>query len=543
MSYYRIALVAPMDYCPDDPTWNCLEYLRLRGHAAEVIDPRRFPNALCDGAPNEDALCPFITRFKPDYLGDGSEGPEAILEELEASGRRGADEPAPRFVVFGFVGPDNFGDELIFSILCDQLERRFPNAHVQLIGHNPQATLSRHGVVSVTCEDKIGADVMIRGARCLIYMAGIMFDDPFEQYSAGPVDLFLNPHSEIAGQAAFTIMASTYGVPAVYLGIGAGPLRNPDAQRLVRLEAHLGARYLPRDAETERLLLDSGVPAKQIDREADLAFLVRDSLRSLPSTGILRRLGLERTPYVVVSLREHRTVPDDFVPTVAHALSRIAARHELSVVFADLSPTDSTIHDAIAARLAPSCTTLHIGADHPLGDFVDLIDSAHAVIAMRLHCSIVANACGVASIGFDYNEKVRAFYQMMERPDMLMSMKVSSDELVATFDTLQRDAKSDAERIARGARRCRELASEAFEKLEQLLDDHTQPDCPERIFYPRSTSLEEAQRDEALEKLRATEAELIETRTSTTWRAGKVVTALPRALRRSISRIRSTRDD
>lgn len=540
MRYYRIALVAPMNYSPDDPVWNCFEFLRLEGHTVEVIDPRRFPGVLRDGAPDLAMLHSFLNRFKPDYLGDGHEGPEGILKSIEASGRRGHDKPSSRFVVFGFVGPNNFGDELIFSIICNQLEARFPNAHIQLIGHNPLATLSRHGVASITCEDKISADVMIRGARCLIYMAGVMFDDPFEQYSAGPVDLFLNPHSEIGGQTAFTVIASLYNVPAVYLGIGAGPLKNPDAQRLVRLEGRLGARYLPRDAETERLLLDAGVPANQVHTKADLAFLVQSSIDSLPSTGILGQLRLERNGFLVVSLREYRTVPEGFVPVVAHALTEIATHHELPIVLADLSPQDASIHEAIATNLSSSCRLLHVENDHPLGDFVELISSARATIAMRLHCSIVANACGIPSIAFDYNEKVGAFYQKMGRTDMLMPMDASADMIISAFDAIQQNAGNDSNRIAQNAQSCRNLANEAFGELVDLLSNLAAPDCPQRIFYPRSTSLEEVQRNQALEQLHLAEAEIHSLRSSTIWRVGQFATALPRALKRRLSAIHPT---
>ena len=38
MKYYRIAIVAPMEYRNDDLVWTCFETLRLAGHAVEVID-------------------------------------------------------------------------------------------------------------------------------------------------------------------------------------------------------------------------------------------------------------------------------------------------------------------------------------------------------------------------------------------------------------------------------------------------------------------------------------------------------------------------
>ena len=149
MRHYRIAIVAPVEYRADNPVWRCFEDLRLAGHAVELLDPRRFPDIIDErGAPDLRVLAPFLERFRPDCVTVGNEGAESILARLEGTGA-GSDEPARRFVVFGYVGPDNFGDELIFSVVCDQIERRFPGAHIQLIGHDPAATLARHGVVSI----------------------------------------------------------------------------------------------------------------------------------------------------------------------------------------------------------------------------------------------------------------------------------------------------------------------------------------------------------------------------------------------------------
>ncbi len=548
MKYYRIAIVAPMEYRNDDPVWACFETLRLAGHAVEVIDPRRFANCLNeDGSPDMSTLSTFVDRFKPDYIGCGNETAEQILEQLEATGK-GSDAPIRRFVVFGYVGPNNFGDELIFSLICRQIEKRFAGAHIQLIGHDPNATLKRHGIVSTTCDRKIDADVMLRGASALVYMAGIMFDDAFEAWSAGPVDPFLNPRSELGGQTTYTLMATLYDVPAVFLGIGAGPLANADAQRLVRLEARCGARYLPRDAETERLLLAAGVPAAQIDRKADLAFTLEDRPIVTAAKEALRERGLEPSGYIAISLREHRTAPENFVDTMAQAIAQICRSHELKALFIDLSPEDVALHRAIIDRIGDStiCAAIDCFADGDLT--VDLISAARAVIAMRLHCSIVANVRGVQSIGFDYNEKIAAYYELMDRSSFLMPMDAAADRIAETYDRMDAEREGDLELIARGATRCHALAMSAFDELERIVDECPMPVLEKRMLYPRDVSFEEqwwhaaererdearAERDALRAEADALRAEIDRLRGSTAWRVGRAITAAPRALKRAL---------
>lgn len=153
MTFYRIALLGHPVFSEGDPVWDCFEQLSVEGHAVEIIDLERFPGVFdSDGNPDERALEAFRRRFKPDYIAASGESAEEILSRLERSSCEGSAVPFRRFVVFGYVGKDNFGDELIFSTICDEIARRYPDSFVTLIGHDPEATLRRHGVVSVTMD-------------------------------------------------------------------------------------------------------------------------------------------------------------------------------------------------------------------------------------------------------------------------------------------------------------------------------------------------------------------------------------------------------
>ena len=538
MSYYRVAIVAPIEHTEDDSTWRCFEDLRLAGHAAEVVDPRVFPGALdCEGRLDERALAPFLSRFRPHYVSLGGETACDIIERLDRDPAcSGFEMPASRFVVFGYVGPGNFGDELIFSLICREIDRRFPNSYVSLIGHDPVAPFWHHGVVTVLPTDKLGADIMLSGARCLIYMAGLMFDEAFETWGAGSIGLYLNPYSEIAGQAAFTLMAKTHDVPAVYLGIGAGPLANPDAQRLVRLEATVGARYLPRDDETTRLLLNAGVPASQIEQKADLAFLLEPGELGDQTNEHARQLGLRADAYIVVSLREHASAPGDFARRIAGALDSVLETKDVDVLFVDLAPEDCDIHSQVITAMRSARRVVHARPDNDEQSVVELLSGASCVLAMRLHCSIVANALGVPGVGLNYNEKVEAYYELVGRSACLAPMDVEAGRLAAMVEGALhegRHAPDLEERVAI----CRSRASGAFDALEEIIGQSAPP-LERRIFYSRSVSVEELELREARQRIAKLESQLqqesrrnAELRSSTTWKLGSAMTAVPRALK------------
>lgn len=550
MRYFRIAIIAPMDISDDNNTWHCFEQLRLSGHAVEIVDPRVFPSILhSDGSLNREALAPFFARFQPDYVSLGKESAQDILHALARSNISGFEKRIRRFVVFGYVGPGNFGDELIFSLICRELNRRWPGAHICLIGHNPQTTLLQHGVVSITTEMKLQADIMISGADALIFMAGIMFDDPFESWTAGPIDPFLNPRSEIGGQTAFTLMASSRNVPVFFLGIGAGPLSNPDAQRLVRLESSVGARYLPRDPETEQLLLNAGVPKTAIERKADLAFLIDPTLSDGAALDYLQTCNIAVNSYIAVSLRSHRTVPSGFEKNVATALDKSIETLMASVLFVDLAPEDHEIHSAVLQKMKRQDAAHIISQTNDLRFIIDLLAKAKCVLAMRLHCSIVANACNTPSIGLDYNEKVNAYYRYSGRESFLLPMDSPADRIVSALSQLA-NSNSSSNQLLQLSSTFHDLAIQAFDRLGQTIEPRT-PQQEIRRIYPRSISLEEISLRnaetriiEVCEKLSKAEADLFqqtslleEMKASTSWKVGRAVTALPRFLKYSLYKI------
>lgn len=508
MRYYRIAIVAHPTYEPADPVWSCYEELVMAGHAVEIIDPERFEGVLdASGAICEEKLSAFVRRFKPDCLTDGSEGAQALLARLAREGAVGQEMPARHFVVFGYVGPNNFGDELIFSVICDQLEARYPGCWVSLIGHNPAATLARQGVVSVLNEMKFEADVLLNGASALIFMAGIMFDGPFAGWTAGPIDPWLNPRSELGGQTAFVLMAAARGVPSVFLGIGAGPLANPDAQRLVRLQAANGARYVPRDAVTEELLLAAGVPASSIMRKADLAFLSDVEGARGAARARLAELGVEPGEYVAVALRDHESVDAAFPVCVAALLDHLWEAWGIRALMVDFAPEDAEIHARVREAMRYGSEARSFGLASDFAQTIDVLASARMTCAMRLHCSIVANACGVPSMGFDYNEKVGAFYELMGRGDCLCAMdapapalEAAADGLLGSYDAIRAEVEQRAGELTR-------LAGEAFDELERAVAAHP-TSYEKRIHYIRRVSIEEEQLAGARWELGQARAEL-----------------------------------
>ncbi len=539
--YYRIALIDSITYQKDNRSWERFEALKLAGHGVEVLDPANYPGLLKkDGTVNEAMLEPFKRTFNPDYIATGNESAEDILTALEQT-TLGQAEPPKHFVVFGYVGKDNFGDELIFKIICDQVRRRYPGAFVTLVGHDPAASLKRHGVAAVTPLMKAQIDTALNGAAALIFMAGIMFDEPFVQWTAGKIDLFLNPHSELAGQTALTLLANMNDTPVVYLGIGAGPLAHPDSKKIVKLASLTQPHFVTRDSRTTDLLLKAGVDGSLVETKADLAFLSELPGYSSEAALKLGRLNLDLKQCAAVALRRCTGMPATFDQAVAATLDYAVKRYALTPIFLDFAPEDEEIHDRVISLMQHGNTAVRLGLASDFDEAILLLASVRLAFAMRLHCSIIANCFNVPSIGFDYLDKVGAFYRQMGRESSLLGLDFTDTQGRQVLDAVMAHERQEKELLRAHAETNRALAQEALDILWQAVSDGESAPRPQQRYY-RVESVDARSAAQLKAKLAAAEKEksqlkkrLKQLKNSSTWKAGHAVTAIPRAIKRALS--------
>lgn len=532
--YYRIAIIASGDPYAYGPSWDAYEQLKLAGHAVELLDADRVPDLLGpDGAPNRALLAMFEQTFKPDYIAYQGETAEEILAALEATDA-GSPERVRHFVVFGYVGPNNYGDELLFEVLKRRLFARYPGCYISLVGHDTREALLRRGVAGALPNEKAACRAMLNGADVQIVFAGLMYETPFLKFTSGLVDLFQDPYSEIAGQAAMVLLAWLCGVPTVFVGMGVGPLGNPDAQALVRLASLAAPRFVTRDAHSAALLRQAGVADDLVQEKADLAFLIDPRDYDEPPAWLADN-GLKAGGYAAVALRQDdKPMPEGLFVQVAGALDRLYEDKGLTPLFIDFAPEDRAVHEQVVRAMRHGDVAIirdSLDIDETLG----CLSHARMTLAMRLHCSILGNLFGKPSVGLDYNDKVGAYYRQMGNDDCLCALDASADEMAAAaFRALEKDLSAVEVQVARN----RELASEAFGILCGVIDAReAQPTAQSR--YPRVVSSADvrnrslqSQLDAALARAEAAEARVREIEESTTWKAGRALTAVPRFVKR-----------
>jgi polysaccharide pyruvyl transferase CsaB len=303
---------------------------------------------------------------------------------------------APRFLLSGYYGFGNLGDEALLQIIVARLRARWPNCGVDVLSADPAGTARSYGVDATPRMDlgKVRdaierADVVLSGGggllqnvtslKSLLYYAGV-----------------------IRG-------AVKAGKPTMIFAQSIGPL-DFWGRAIVRSFCKGLAAATVRDARS-RALLGELVPELAIERTADPVFLFEPG--GAPLDLAAEGLGDESVPLVVVSVRKWQG-SDATAQALAAIVDRLAAKHGARVAFLPLGgPPDAEAATTVIRRCASTPVLL---PDYPLGQAAQVVARASLVIGMRLHALIIAARLAVPFLALPYDPKVAALCEDLRYP-------------------------------------------------------------------------------------------------------------------------------
>ena len=166
---------------------------------------------------------------------------------------------APRFLVSGYYGFGNAGDEAILAGLVEGFRQLHPTAELTVLSGNPADTMAEHGVIAVP-RDLRSVRRQVRLSDVVISGGGGLLQDATSWRS--PLYYLATIH-----------LARSAGRPVAFLGQSIGPLRRPWVGLLVRRALSQVEAVSVRDELSRDTLVRLGL-SRQVAVTADLAFLL-----------------------------------------------------------------------------------------------------------------------------------------------------------------------------------------------------------------------------------------------------------------------------
>lgn len=231
---------------------------------------------------------------------DHGETDDRVRQALD-NARAEALPPPLRVLAVGWYGTGNTGDELILESLRRSVEDDVPGGQLVVAAKDPVMVRTVHGVEAFDRLDRDEADEQVRRAAGVLVGGGGLWHDYTFAANDGVSGIFTGATASVGALAVLPLIAAVHGVPVHVVGVGAGPLDDPDARAVVRFVADHAASITVRDPESAALLTGIDRWRAAIDVAPDLVYaLARGAapLSRLPSQWAQRQvLGLNLRPW------------------------------------------------------------------------------------------------------------------------------------------------------------------------------------------------------------------------------------------------------
>jgi polysaccharide pyruvyl transferase CsaB len=324
--------------------------------------------------------------------------------------------------ISGSYGGLNLGDEAILQSMIAQLRAAAP-VEITVFTRDAEDTQRRHQVeraIPVRTFSRAEIAPEIEGLDLFILGGGgILYDADAQTYLREAV------------------VAQEAGVPVMLYAIGAGPLKDPNAQALVRDCLNKVDVITVREKSAHKVLEEAGVE-REIVITGDPALLLEPE--PLPPEALAKE-GLERDhPIIGMSVREPGVAAPDLNVDFYHALLANAAdfmvdRFDADIVFVPMErDVQDTQHShAVIAQMLRAQRAAVLKGDYTSGQLLTLMEHFSFVLGMRLHFLIFAALRGVPFVALPYANKVSGFLEDLQIATPPIEL-VNAGRLIAYLD-------------------------------------------------------------------------------------------------------------
>jgi polysaccharide pyruvyl transferase CsaB len=291
-----------------------------------------------------------------------------------------------RFLISGYYGFGNLGDDALLQIIVAELKTRYPHATIDVLSADPERTAHDLGISATPRWDQSAIRSAVASCDVLLSGGGGLF-----QSATSLKSLFY-----YAGIVRTGIRA---GKKTMVFAQSVGPLDFLGKQTLRECCRGLQAATV-RDAASLALFAPL-VPSTRVEVTADPVFLYDppEVPIDLESAG----LGSESDPLVLACVRK-TAHHNDGIAAIAAAVDRFSERFGARVAFLPFGGTPDAEASTLVIRKCRSKPTL-VALDG-LEAVAAAIARAKVVIGVRLHALILAIRFGVPFLAVPYDPKV-----------------------------------------------------------------------------------------------------------------------------------------
>ena len=276
-----------------------------------------------------------------------------------------------KYVISGYIGFDNFGDEAIAGVLTGMLKKN--NAEkITVISSNPEKTSELYGVNSVKMLDFIKP---ILECDCLISGGGSLLQD-------------VTSLKSLIYYLAIIMTAKTFGKKVKIFAQGFTPFRTKIGKFLTGFVLKHCNEISVRDEKSQNLLKEMGVESKLV---CDPVFGIE-----VPKT---QKNG------VGIQLRSFDRLSEEFVETLIQETKKMFPDKEIKLI---------SLQDSLDLPVLQGKGNVISGLN--VKEVIEEISGLEYLIGMRFHACLIGAKAGVKVLGLNYDIKVETLAKKIGFP-------------------------------------------------------------------------------------------------------------------------------
>ena len=288
-----------------------------------------------------------------------------------------------RYIISGYIGFDNFGDEAIAASLVQKLKNQDVEK-ITLISSNPSKTAKLYEVDSCGMlkffKPLINSDILISGGGSLLQDATSL--------------------KSLIYYLAVIYSALIFGKKVEIFAQGIGPIKSKIGQILTKFALKNADKITVRDIHSQELLKSWGIEAE----------LVLDPLLTidLPHKNRIGTIGIQ--------LRNFKGVTEDFLIKLAKEIKNRFFDKKIEI-FSLQDSVDLELCKRFAEILRQDgISNIELLSGLDVNEVINRISDLEYLIGMRFHSNVIGIKAGVKTLAINYDPKVKALAEQYNLP-------------------------------------------------------------------------------------------------------------------------------
>jgi polysaccharide pyruvyl transferase CsaB len=370
---------------------------------------------------------------------------------------------AKKVILSGFYGANNLGDELILTSIRQGLENADAGTQVWVAAENPQNIERDHGLQSFSRKNHFEALQSVRTASAVVLGGGGLWHDYTFERSGGLMGLFSGAQISIAGFGILPILGRMFELPFHVVGMGVGPLEQPDARRMMKFVAEHAETIYVRDSESAQILQLSGLAKDKVHVAPDVVYALK-----LPEAAIIPEIvqikangkcliGLNLRPWA-------RMEEDAVVSAVAQAIQQVNATREIAVIGIPMQAGDKVdiaVLRRVAKQLGTEVTMINLEPPLTLETLAGALSQVDVLLSMRLHACLMAHRMRKPVVGIAYDPKVASHFAELGRSSFCLAVETTAAPYYEALVRALTECGTLPDTACRAVTACERLANDA----------------------------------------------------------------------------------